>query len=75
MNRIDRIFSPGDEARVRFSHMEYKVVLPGDYVRCAVTGKRIPLAELRYWNVDRQEAYASSDVALQRHLQLRAGKR
>lgn len=71
MNRIDRIFSPGDEARVRFAHMEYQVVLPGDYVRCAVTGARIPLSELRYWNVDRQEAYASSNVALERNLELR----
>lgn len=75
MNRMDRIFGASDEARVRFSHMEFQVILPGDYVRCAVTGNRIPLAELRYWNVDRQEGYASAAVAFQRYRELRSGRR
>ena len=75
MNRIERIFGASDEARVRFAHMEYQVVLPGEYVRCTVTGQRIPLSELRYWNVDRQEAYVSSIIAFQRYRDLKAGKR
>ena len=36
------------------------------YVADAVTGQPIPLAELRYWNVERQEAYAGPEVVLQR---------
>jgi len=43
----------------------------GAFVRCAVTGEPIPLEELRYWNVDRQEAYSSPEARLK---QL-AGKR
>jgi hypothetical protein len=75
MNRMDRIFGASDEARLRYAHMEFQVVLPGDYVRCAVTGNRIPLTELRYWNVDRQEAYSSAAVAFQRYRELRAGRK
>jgi hypothetical protein len=49
------------------------VVVPGAYVTCAVTGKRIPLSELRYWSVDRQEAYADVEASLKRELSLRRG--
>ena len=31
----------------------------GDYVICAVSGKKISLENLNYWNVDLQEAYFS----------------
>jgi hypothetical protein len=40
----------------------------GRYVRCAVTGAPIPIEELRYWSVDRQEAYASAEIATRRLL-------
>ena len=40
---------------------------PGQHVFCAVTGEAIPLEELRYWSVDRQEPYASAEIAT-RHL-------
>jgi hypothetical protein len=46
----------------------FRVVKPGRFVTCAVTGDPIPLQELRYWSVDRQEAYASPDAATQRLL-------
>jgi hypothetical protein len=42
----------------------------GDYVRCAVSGRPIRLDELKYWNVARQEAYASAELALKRHLEV-----
>ncbi|MEG0819889.1 MAG: DUF2093 domain-containing protein [Brevundimonas sp.] len=38
---------------------EFAVLRPGAYVSCAVSGVPIPLAALRYWSVERQEAYAS----------------
>ena len=41
---------------------------PGAFVRCAVTGVPIPLEELKYWSVDLQEAYATPQAVLQRHL-------
>jgi hypothetical protein len=39
------------------------VLRPGSFVRCAVTGVPIPLDELTYWNVDRQEPYANAEAA------------
>ena len=66
MNRFDRIFG-GREARVRYGHGEFKVLTQGDYVRCAVSGEPIQLADLKYWNVDRQEAYATAEAAVERH--------
>ncbi len=53
------------EATVEYRDAEYVVLRPGGFVRCAVTGVKIPLQSLRYWNVDRQEAYADAAAALQ----------
>ena len=62
------------EARLRYLDSDYQVVVPGPHVRCAVTGQRIPLSELRYWSVDRQEAYADAAASLKRELSLRRPK-
>lgn len=70
MNRIDRLFGTRGEARLRYGDGEYKVIVNGDFVRCAVSGQPIPLSDLRYWSVARQEAYASAAYSLQRHLEL-----
>jgi hypothetical protein len=43
------------------------VVTPGAFVRCAVTGRAIPLDELRYWSVELQEAYVDADASLKRY--------
>ena len=67
MNRIDRLFGMKGEARVHFKDGEFKVLAPGDFVRCAVTGQIIMMADLRYWNVQQQEAYASAEIALKRY--------
>jgi hypothetical protein len=67
LNRFDRsAMSPG-EAEVRFLDGDFRVVKPGAFVRCAVTGVPIPLEELKYWGVDLQEAYVSPDAVMQRH--------
>lgn len=69
MNRID-LTGPGGEAQIRYLDGDYQVVSPGGFVRCAVTGAAIPLEELKYWSVARQEAYvdaAASLLAHQRH--------
>ena len=39
---------------------------PGRHVVCAVSGVKIPLEALRYWNAATQEAYAGPAEALQR---------
>jgi hypothetical protein len=54
------------EAEVKYLDGDFRVVRPGAYVRCAVTGASIPLEELKYWSVELQEAYASPDAVLKR---------
>ena len=63
-NIHDKNFAPS-EAVIRYLDGDYVVVRPGSFVRCAVTGKPIPVDELMYWNVDRQEPYADADAALE----------
>lgn len=75
MNRFDRLFGLKGEARVRFLDGEYQVLSPGDFVTCAVTGQLIPLPDLKYWNVELQEAYVSAAVSLQRVIQVREQRR
>ena len=53
-------------AELEYLDGEYRVMRPGSFVLCAMTGTPIPLDALRYWSVDLQEPYASSDIALQR---------
>jgi hypothetical protein len=62
MNIFDKGFSPS-EAQIRYLDGDYVVLRPGSFVRCAITGKPIPIDELIYWNVDRQEPYADAAAA------------
>jgi hypothetical protein len=66
MNRYERRPTSAGEAEVEYLDGELRVLRTGTFVRCAVTGVPIPLEDLRYWNVDLQEAYASPEVKLQR---------
>jgi hypothetical protein len=68
LNRFDRSPPTAGEAEVKYLDGDFRVVRPGAFVRCAVTGAAIPLEELKYWSVDLQEAYASPDAVLQRHV-------
>lgn len=52
-------------ARLHYMANGFRVLTPGDHVPCAISGKRIPLDELRYWSVARQEPYASAELAAQ----------
>jgi hypothetical protein len=71
MNRFERLFGFRGEAKVKYLDGEFQVVAPGDYVLCAVTGEPIPLSELKYWSVALQEAYATAEASLKRHLETR----
>lgn len=71
MNRIDKFFGLKGEAKVRFLDGEFQAISAGDFVRCAVTGQPIMLADLRYWSVDLQEAYATAEISLKRYLEVK----
>ena len=71
LNRYDRSSPTNGEAEVKYLDGDFRVTRPGAFVRCAVTGVPIPLEELKYWSVDRQEAYASPEAVLQRHQEQR----
>lgn len=60
---------PG-EAKLRYLDNDFEVLKPGRFVMCAVTRRRIALEDLRYWNVDAQEAYFDAETALTRWKQL-----
>lgn len=65
---LNRFSGAGDgEAKVQYLDGDFRVIAPGAYVRCAVSGVKIPLEELKYWSVDRQEAYATPEAVLERH--------
>ena len=46
----------------------FRVLSPGKHVICAVSNAEVPLEALRYWSVERQEAYASAEIATRRLL-------
>ena len=46
-------------AKIKYLPNNFQIIEHGDYVECAVSGKRIDLENLTYWNVDKQEAYFS----------------
>lgn len=54
----------GKAARVHYLPGSFRLLSDGDHVLCAMTGARIPLAELRYWSVERQEAYVDAAASL-----------
>ncbi len=66
MNKLDISSPSAAEAQIHYLDGDFRVVRPGAFVRCAVTGVPIPLDGLRYWSVDLQEAYASPEAVLQR---------
>lgn len=68
MNRFE---GPGSrEATIRYLDGDFQVMSPGSFVRCAVTGERIPIDELKYWSVARQEPYVSAAASLEREIEI-----
>lgn len=62
----------GRVARLHYLPGTFRVLSNGDHVICAVTGASIPLHELRYWSVERQEPYADATASLE--AEKRAGR-
>ncbi|MCZ4090135.1 MULTISPECIES: DUF2093 domain-containing protein [Sinorhizobium] len=63
MNRFEG--SSSREAKIRYLDGDFQIVLAGSHVVCAMTGKAIPVDELRYWSVARQEPYVDAAASLE----------
>ena len=50
-------------AKLHYMANNFRMLSSGDHVLCAVTGEAIPLDQLRYWSVARQEPYASAEIS------------
>ena len=46
-------------AKLKYYPNNYEVIEDGDHVICAISGKKIPLDKLNYWNVELQIPYFS----------------
>ena len=46
-------------AKLKYLSNNFQIIENGDHVVCAISGKKIPLEKLNYWNVDLQEPYYS----------------
>ncbi len=53
-------------AKIKYLPNKFQIIENGDYVECAVSGKKISLENLTYWNVDLQEAYFSYKEAFKK---------
>ena len=58
-------------AKIKYLPNNFQVIENGDYVECAVSGKKISVESLTYWNVDLQEAYYSYREAHLRREQIK----
>ena len=54
-------------AKLKYLPNNFQVIQGGDHVICAISGKKISLEKLTYWNVELQEPYYSYvEAAIQR---------
>jgi len=53
-------------AKLKYLPNNFQIVQDGDYVICAVSGKKIEIENLTYWNVELQEPYFSYREAFKR---------
>ena len=70
MSSADTFLGLKTEARVKYLDSDFQVMAPGDFVRCAVTGKPIAISDLKYWSVDLQEPYLNAEVSARRYKEL-----
>ncbi len=53
----------GRAARLHYMPNGFRILVHGDHVVCAVSGEAVPLEQLRYWSVRKQEPYATSEIS------------
>lgn len=61
------------EAVVEYGDGNFNVIKHGTYVICSVSKKRIPVSELKYWSVERQEAYFDAETSFVREKEINLG--
>ena len=59
------------KAKLIFKHNYFEILEEGDHVLCSISGKKISLQNLNYWNVELQEAYFSPVEVYERHKSLK----
>ena len=59
------------KAKLLFKHNYFEIIEEGDYVICAISGRKIALQNLTYWSVDLQEAYYSPIEVKERYKNLK----
>ena len=59
------------KAKLKYKNNSFDIIEEGDFVVCAISGKKISLENLNYWNVDLQEAYFSPVEVDKRYKQLK----
>lgn len=63
MNFLDHAIPQRREAKLKYLDADFQVLREGEFVRCGVTGDPIPVDNLRYWNVEKQQPYRSAEAA------------
>ena len=53
-------------AKLKYLPNNFEIIEQGDHVICAISGKKIPIENLNYWNVQLQEPYYSYVEASQK---------
>ena len=46
-------------AKLKYLPNNFEIIENGDHVICAISGKKILIENLTYWNVEEQESYYS----------------
>lgn len=57
------LMSADRPAKLHYLANGFRVLAPGDHVVCAVSGARIALEDLRYWDAATQRPFASAAIA------------
>ena len=58
-------------AKIKYLPNNFQIIENGDFVICAVSGKKINLEDLTYWNVELQEAYFSYREAFKKREEIK----
>jgi len=58
------------KAKLQYKHNSFEIIEEGNFVLCAISGKKIQLEDLTYWNVELQEAYHSPVEANKSYIKL-----
>lgn len=66
--------STNPPAKLHYMPYSFRVLSAGDHVICAMTGEKISLEDLRYWSIDRQEAYVDAAASTEAEVKARLAK-